>query len=193
MVGPSPGKQGSDRTENRVFYRLPSALSLRMACPSFFRMSLDAPQPLSVPGADLRIGLVAARFNPALVDALAARATATLTAAGVPPALIEVIRVPGSHEVPWAAQRLAATGRFHAIIALGVLIAGDTNHHEMVGDAVAHALMRVSLDTRVPVINGVIVVNNRAQAEARVTGAHDRGAEFAAAALEMAALHKSLS
>jgi 6,7-dimethyl-8-ribityllumazine synthase len=164
-----------------------------MACLSFFRMSLDAPQPLSVPGAGLRFGLVAARFNPALVDALAARATATLGAAGVPPASIEIIRVPGSHEVPWAAQRLAASGRFHAIIALGVLIAGDTNHHEMVGDAVAHALMRVSLDTRVPVINGVIVVNNREQAEARVTGTHDRGAEFAAAALEMAALHQTLS
>jgi 6,7-dimethyl-8-ribityllumazine synthase len=156
-------------------------------------MSLDAPQPLSGPGADLRFGLVAARFNPALVDALAARAAAALAAAGVPPASIELLRVPGSHEVPWAAQRLAASGRFDAVIALGVLIAGDTSHHEMVGDAVAHALIRVSLDTRVPVINGVIVVNNRAQAEARVTGAHDRGAEFAAAALEMAALHRSLS
>lgn len=193
MVWPAFEKQGSDRTENREFYRLPRPRLLRMAYRSFFRMSLDAPPPLSVPGDDLRIGLVAARFNSALVDALAARATATLTAAGVLPDSIEVIRVPGSHEVPWAAQRLAASGRFHAVIALGVLIAGDTNHHEMVGDAVAHALIRISLDTRVPVINGVIVVNNRAQAEARVTGTHDRGAEFAAAALEMAALHQCLS
>lgn len=156
-------------------------------------MSLDAPTPLSIAGADLRIGIVAARFNATLVDALVQRAQARLIAAGVPAETIELVRVPGSHEVPWAAQRLAATGRFNAVISLGVLIAGDTNHHEMVGDAVAHALMRVSLDTGVPVINGVIVVNNLAQAEARTTGAIDRGAEFAAAALEMAALAKTLS
>lgn len=156
-------------------------------------MSLDAPTPLSLSGADFRIGIVAARFNAVLVDALVKRAAAKLLAAGVPAAAIETIRVPGSHEVPWGAQQLAASGRFHAVVTLGVLIAGDTNHHEMVGDAVAAALMRVSLDTRVPVINGVIVVNNLAQAEARTTGSIDRGAEFAAAALEMAALKKQLS
>jgi 6,7-dimethyl-8-ribityllumazine synthase len=160
----------------------------------FFLMSLDAPKPLSVSGADaFRVGIVAARFNATLVDALVNRAAATLIAAGVPAGAIETVRVPGSHEVPWAVQRLAAAGRFDAVIALGVLIAGDTNHHEMVGDAVAAALMRVSLDTRVPVINGVVVVNTREQAEVRTVGKYDRGSEFAAAALEMASLHKTLS
>lgn len=156
-------------------------------------MSLDAPKPLSVSGAGCRIGIVAARFNSALVDALIDRAQAWLAAAGAPVAPADTVRVPGSHEVPWAAQHLAASGRFDAVIALGVLIAGDTNHHEMVGDAVAHALMRVSLDTRVPVINGVIVVNTLAQAEARTTGSINRGTEFAVAALEMATLKKTLS
>jgi len=156
-------------------------------------MSLDAPSPLSVSGADFRIGIVAARFNSALVDALVERAQARLVAAGVPSAAIELVRVPGSHETPWAVQQLAITGRFDAVIALGVLIAGDTNHHEMVGDAVAAALMRVSLDARIPVINGVIVVNNLAQAEARTTGSINRGTEFAAAALEMAALKKQFT
>jgi 6,7-dimethyl-8-ribityllumazine synthase len=156
-------------------------------------MSLDAPTPLSTSGADFRIGIVAARFNGVLVDALVDRASAWLHAAGVPASAIETVRVPGSHEVPWAAQQLIAFGRFDAVIGLGVLIAGDTNHHEMVGDAVAQALMRVSLDTRVPVINGVIVVNNLAQAEARTTGSINRGAEFAAAALEMATLRKTFS
>lgn len=156
-------------------------------------MSLDAPVPLSVSGAEFRIGIVAARFNARLVDALVERGCARLLAAGVPTAAMEIIRVPGSHEVPWAAQRLARAGCWDAVIALGVLIAGDTNHHEMVGDAVAHALQRVTLDTGVPVINGVIVVNTLAQAEARTVGAHDRGAEFAAAALEMAALRKTFS
>ena len=157
-------------------------------------MSHDAPTPLSISCiAALRVGIVAARFNPTLVDALVHRATLKLTEAGLKSDAIEVVRVPGSHEVPWAAQELAATGRFQAVIALGVLIAGDTNHHEMVGDAVANALLRISLQTRVPVINGVIVVNTRAQAEARTTGEIDRGSEFASAALEMAALKQSLS
>lgn len=156
-------------------------------------MSLDAPTPLSVSGAGYRIGIVAARFNGKLVDALAGRAGAWLVANEVPAAAVETVRVPGSHEVPWAAQQLAASGRFDAVIGLGVLIAGDTNHHEMVGDAVAAALMRVSLDTGVPVINGVIVVNTLAQAEARATGEINRGAEFAAAALEMAALKKQFT
>jgi 6,7-dimethyl-8-ribityllumazine synthase len=156
-------------------------------------MSLDAPTPLSVSGADVRIGIVAARFNSVLVDALVGRASEYLLAKGVSASAIEIVRVPGSHEVPWAAQQLAASGRFDVVIALGVLIAGDTNHHEMVGDAVAHALMRVSLDTRIPVINGVIVVNTLAQAEARTTGSINRGTEFAAAALEMAALKKNFS
>jgi len=156
-------------------------------------MSLDAPKPLSVSGADFRIGIVAARFNSALVDALITSAQGWLTSTGVPVDAIEIVRVPGSHEVPWAAQQLAETGRFDAVITLGVLIAGDTNHHEMVGDAVAHALMRVTLDTRVPVINGVIVVNTLAQAEARASGSINRGKEFAVAALEMAALKKQFS
>jgi len=156
-------------------------------------MSLDAPSPLTVSGADFRIGIVASRFNAGLVDALVSRAQARLVSAGVPAAAIQTVRVPGAHEIPWAAQQLAAGGRFDAVITLGVLIAGDTNHHEMVGDAVAAALMRVSLDTHIPVINGVIVVNNMAQAEARTTGSMDRGTEFANAALEMAALKKSLS
>ncbi len=156
-------------------------------------MSLDAPTPLSVSGADCRIGIVAARFNSVLVDALVDRARDYLIGKNTPASSIEVVRVPGSHEVPWAAQQLVASNRFDAVIALGVLIAGDTNHHEMVGDAVAQALMRVSLDTRVPVINGVIVVNTLAQAEARTTGSINRGTEFAAAALEMAALKKTLS
>lgn len=157
-------------------------------------MSLDAPKPLSVSSAsECRIGIVAARFNTALVDALVDRATAYLVSVGIPAATVEVVRVPGSYETPWVAQQLAASGRFDAVIALGVLIAGDTNHHEMVGDAVAAALLRVSLDTQIPVINGVIVVNNLAQAEARTTGSINRGTEFAVAAVEMAVLKKTFS
>jgi 6,7-dimethyl-8-ribityllumazine synthase len=78
------------------------------------------------------------------------------------------------------------------VICLGVLIGGDTSHHEMVGQSVSHALQRVALDAHTPVINGVIVADTRAQAAARCVGKINRGAEFAAAALEMAALTRKL-
>ncbi len=156
-------------------------------------MSLSAPLPLSVNGAGLRIGIVAARFNPSLVDGLLARTLESLLSAGVSKTEIGVVRVPGSHEVPWAAQALAIGDKYDCVIGLGVLIAGDTNHHEMVGAAVSEALLQVALETRVPVINGVLVVNSPAQAEERCTGKINRGAEFAAAALEMAVLKGKLS
>ena len=155
-------------------------------------MSLAAPSEVVVNGAALRVGVVAARFNADLVDALLARVLAKLRAAGVKEKRIAVVRVPGSHEVPWAAAELAH-GRRDVVIGLGVLIGGDTSHHEMVGNSVSQALQNVALATRTPVINGVIVANTRAQAEARCVGKIDRGAEFAAAALEMAVLKKDFS
>ena len=149
-------------------------------------MSLAKPSLISVHGAGLRIGIIAARFNETLVDALLARVHARLTAAGVKEENISVVRVPGSHEVPWAVQALTR-GR-DCVIGLGVLIGGDTNHHEMVGESVSHALQQVSRTTGVPIINGVIVANTLAQARVRCAGRINRGAEFAQAALEMAAL-----
>ena len=155
-------------------------------------MSLHAPSTRTLDGTKLRFGVAAARFNEELVDALLGRLTAELAAAGVRPKALTVVRVPGSHEVPWAAGRLAASRRFDCVVALGVLIGGDTNHHEMVGQSVSHALQRVALDTGVPVINGVIVTDTPAQARARCAGRINRGAEFARAALEMAALRRRI-
>jgi 6,7-dimethyl-8-ribityllumazine synthase len=156
-------------------------------------MSLDSPQSRSMDGSAFRIGVAAARFNEALVDGLLARVVARLVASNVKETNIAIVRVPGSHEVPWAAQALARGKKLDCVIGLGVLIAGDTNHHEMVGESVSHALQRIAIETRVPVINGVIVVNSLAQAKARCTGRINRGAEFAAAALEMAALRRTFS
>ena len=155
-------------------------------------MSLHSPSALRLSGAKYRLAVVAARFNEQLVDGLLARLTATLQAAGVKSTRIELVRVPGSHEVPWAVGQLAGTGRFDCVIALGVLIGGDTNHHEMVGQSVSHALQQISLTAKTPVINGVIVTANLAQARVRCTGRINRGAEFAHAALEMAALARTL-
>lgn len=154
-------------------------------------MSLDSPKSPSVHGAAFSFGIVAARYNPALVDALLHTVFEGLTAAGVKEKRIRIIRVPGSHEVPWATQALAA-GKCDGVIALGVLVGGDTNHHEMVGTSVSHALQQVALATRTPVINGVIVADNLKQAEARCLGPINRGGEFARAALEMAVLHRAL-
>ena len=156
-------------------------------------MSLAAPADTSVDGSAFRVGIVAARFNSDLTDALLARVVERLRAAGVKERAIALVRVPGSHEVPWAVGELARGLRRDVVIALGVLIGGDTSHHEMVGQSVSHAFQRVALATRTPVINGVIVANTRAQAEARCRGTINRGAEFAAAALEMAALKRKLS
>ncbi|MFZ5495925.1 MAG: 6,7-dimethyl-8-ribityllumazine synthase [Verrucomicrobiota bacterium] len=155
-------------------------------------MSLHSPSAHPVDGTKLRFGLVAARFNEELVAALLSRLVLGLKGAGVKGQNLTLLRVPGSHEVPWAAARLAAAGKCDCVVALGVLIGGDTNHHELVGQSVAHALQRVALDTGVPVINGVIVTDNLAQARARCTGRINRGAEFARAALAMAALKRRL-
>ncbi len=155
-------------------------------------MSLNAPTSQDLDGSKRRFGIVAARFNQELVDSLLARLERALAAAGVKPTSIRVERVPGSHEVPWAVARLAARRRYDCIIALGVLIGGDTNHHEMVGQSVSHALQRVAVESGTPVINGVIVADTPAQARARCTGRIDRGTEFARAALEMAALKRRL-
>lgn len=156
-------------------------------------MSLAAPISAPVNGSILRVGVVAARFNTDLVDALLERVLAALRAAGVREKAITVVRVPGSHEVPWAVRALARNASRDVVLGLGVLIGGDTSHHEMVGQSVSHALQHVALTTRTPVINGVIVANTRAQAEARCRGKINRGGEFAAAALEMAALKRKIS
>jgi 6,7-dimethyl-8-ribityllumazine synthase len=156
-------------------------------------MSLAAPGKPSIDGSDLRVGVVAARFNEKLIDGLLKRALEGLLASGVKESAITVLRVPGSHEVPWAAQALAVPARCDVVICLGVLIGGDTSHHEMVGQSVSHALMRVALDSRVPVINGVIVANTLAQARERCIGKINRGVEFAHAGLAMAALKRKVS
>jgi 6,7-dimethyl-8-ribityllumazine synthase len=153
-------------------------------------MSLSAPKPARIDGAPFGVGIVAARFNETMVDALLERVLAELHAAGVKAPRVKVLRVPGSHEVPVAALWLARAAEYDVVIGLGVLIGGDTNHHEMVGQSVSHALQDVALSSGTPVINGVIVANTQAQAEARTTGSINRGAEFARAALEMAALYQ---
>ncbi|TAN08413.1 MAG: 6,7-dimethyl-8-ribityllumazine synthase [Rhodanobacteraceae bacterium] len=140
----------------------------------------------SPPGA--RYAVIASRWNGAIVDTLVAGARDAFAAHGVTGAL-DVLRVPGAWELPVLARRLAAGGGYAAIVALGCVIRGQTRHYEHVADQCAAGLMRVALDTGVPVMNGVLAVEHEADARARAGGARgNKGADVALAAIEIAAL-----
>lgn len=156
-------------------------------------MSVHPPARESVRATDFRIAIVAARFNGELVEALLGRVRRALASAGVRDARVTVARVPGSGELPVAARLLVSRRRPDAVIALGVVIRGATRHYEILATTAASALQQVALASGVPVINGVIVAESAAQARARCGGRIDRGAEFAQAAVDMAALRRSLA
>ncbi len=156
-------------------------------------MSGDSPIPVPVDASGFRIAIAAARFNEGLVVSLLERVLSGLAAAGVKDRNITVVRVPGSNELPVAARLLIDGKKPDAVIALGVIIRGATMHFELIANAATNGLMEVSLAARVPVINGVIVAENAAQAKARCSSRIDRGTEFADAAIAMVALRRSLS
>ena len=145
-----------------------------------------------LPGA--RYAILASRWNPRITDALVAGAQRALADHGVAESDIHLVRVPGAWELPTAAAALAATGCYHAVVALGCVIRGETRHYEQVADECAHGLMRVSLDHSLPVANGVLAVESHAHAEARAGGMHgNKGEEAALVALEMAHLMQQLA
>lgn len=153
-------------------------------------MSLDQPKPEDIDGSPYTFGVVAARFNQRYVDGLLSRARETLESAGAKTGNIHAVRVPGSNEVPYALSLMAREGRFHALIGLGLVLAGETNHHDVIGYETAGVMHTISLQFNLPVINGIVVVNSEEQAEARCLGSLNRGGEFAQAALEMARIRE---
>lgn len=155
-------------------------------------MSNDRPEASTIAGEGLRFAIVAARYNKTYVDALLENARHVLEEAGVLNDDIEVVRVPGALEIPYVASMMGATGDFDCVIALGVVIEGDTNHHDVIARSTADAFQRIAERTETPVINGVIDVHNAKQAEERCVGSMNRGAEFAHTALEMADLKVQL-
>jgi 6,7-dimethyl-8-ribityllumazine synthase len=145
----------------------------------------------SPPGA--RYAVIASRWNGEIVDALIDGARRAFAERGVADATLEVLRVPGAWELPLLASRLAVSGKYHAIVALGCVVRGETRHYEHVADECARGLMRVALDSGVPVLNGVLAVEDEADAWARAGGARgNKGADVAVAAIEMAVLMKDL-
>ena len=142
------------------------------------------------PAEGRRFAVVAARWNEALVKRLVDAALDTLRRQGARDEDVALTWVPGSLELPVAASWAARSGRFDAVIALGVVIRGETEHFRLVAEGAAQGLQRVALDTGVPVLNGVLAVHDASQAEARAGGTHgNTGAQVALAATAMAELH----
>jgi 6,7-dimethyl-8-ribityllumazine synthase len=140
-----------------------------------------------------RVAIVAARFNDAIVSGLLKAAVATWTKRGGEEQSLMIARVPGAFELPVAARRLARSGRFEAIVALGCVIRGDTPHFEYVAGECARGLQQTACDTGVPIAFGVLTVENLEQAQARAgVDAMNKGAEAMDSALEMAHLMSRL-
>ena len=141
-------------------------------------------------GRGLRVGIVVARFNQEIGEGMLASCTAALAKLGVGTDDIKVVSVPGALEAPLALQRMANSGRFDALIALGAVIRGETYHFEIVSDNSASGIMNVQLDTGIPIANGILTTENEGQAHARVA---EKGADCAAVAVEMANLLKKFA
>jgi 6,7-dimethyl-8-ribityllumazine synthase len=139
--------------------------------------------------AGLRVGIVMSRFNSTVGEGLLSSCTATLRKHGLAPSNMLIVTVPGALEAPLALQKMAQSGRYDALIALGAVIRGETYHFEIVSNEMASGITTVQLDTGVPIANGILTTENDDQAAARMM---EKGADCAIAAIEMANLLKKL-
>lgn len=141
----------------------------------------------------LRFALLASRFNDFISDRLLDGALDTLTRSGATDGDIEVVKVPGSFEMPVVAKALAESGKYDAVICLGCIIRGGTPHFDYVASEAAKGIAKVSLDTGLPVSFGVITADNIEQAIERAgTKSGNKGRDAALSAIEMANLLKAV-
>jgi 6,7-dimethyl-8-ribityllumazine synthase len=140
-------------------------------------------------GKRLSIGIVQARFNESITDALALACKSELVRLGVEPGSIEHVLVPGALEIPLALQALAEKGGYDALVALGCVIRGETYHFELVANESAAGVTRIALDYQLPVANVILTTENLEQAVARQT---DKGVDAARVVVEMANLLERL-
>jgi 6,7-dimethyl-8-ribityllumazine synthase len=144
--------------------------------------------------AGLRFALVVSKYNDFVTDRLQAGALAALADAGVLATDITVVRVPGSFEIPLAAQHAAESGRHDAVVCLGCLIRGETPHFDYISSAVSHGLTAAAAATGVPMAFGVLTVNSVEEALARAgDGSSNKGHEAAVAAIQMAGIVAQLT
>jgi 6,7-dimethyl-8-ribityllumazine synthase len=150
-------------------------------------MSNIAPQRLRHPSTARRtFAIVASQYNPEYVQALVDAVRQELDALS-PKSIVSLVVVPGAFEIPVVLQEVAAKGGVDVIIALGVIIKGETDHADLIGRAITDSLQNIALRFRIPVIHEVLLVENEAQAKARTMGeAHNRGTEAAQAAVQVA-------
>ena len=141
-----------------------------------------------------RVAVVVSRYNAAVTERMLEGAARTLAAAGLDRWRLDVARVPGAFELPFAADRLAATGEYAAVICLGAIIRGETTHDQHIAAAVAGGIEQVARSRGIPVLFGVLTCQSieqavaRAGGDARVAAHSNKGEECAAAAIEMIAL-----
>jgi len=134
--------------------------------------------------------IVASRYNGEYVDAMVHAAKVELDNAK---AKLRIVRVPGAFEIPAVTARLAASGRYSAIICFGVIFQGETSHAQHIGSGITHALAQIQVLQKVPVIHAVFVFDKIKHAKVRCLGAkHNRGTEAAHTALDMARVMASV-
>lgn len=156
------------------------------------------PGVVELDGSGMTLAVACARWNRVITDRLLEGFVQRATTLGVDADAIDVAWVPGAYELPLTASALARTGRYDAVVAIGAVIRGDTPHFDFVAGGVADGLMRVQLDTGVPVVFGVLTTENRRQALVRsavrgdVVG-DDKGAESADVAIEMVTVLRSIN
>ena len=130
---------------------------------------------------DARVCIVAAEFNSQYIEPLLNNTLRGLKRCGVDEANIDVVDVPGSFELPFACRKAALSGQYDAVIAIGVIIRGETFHFELVASQAAEGITRINLEAPTPVIFGVLACDTSVQVEARL----ELGYEFAKAAVKM--------
>ncbi len=136
-----------------------------------------------------RFAIIASRWNARITEALLEGARKAMADHGVDEAAVDVFRVPGAWELPLLAARLASTGGYAGIVALGCVVRGDTRHFEHVADGCSEGLMDVAMEFGLPVANGVLAVEQVEDAEARAGGSHgNKGEEAAMVVIEMSDL-----
>ena len=141
-----------------------------------------------------RFAVIVSRFNETVTGSLRDAALAALKEAGAADGNVHLFSVPGAYEIPQAARAAAETGRFDAVVCLGCVIRGETPHFDYIASAVAHGITNAAGETGVPMAFGVLTTDTLEQAAARSgPGPDNKGREAAAAAIEMAALYKTLT
>ena len=145
---------------------------------------------INLDGRHLRIGIVQSRFNEPVVSGLLSACVAELQKYGVDPEAIDHVSVPGALEIPVVLQTMAHTQKYDALIAIGAVIRGETYHFELVSNESCRGVMEVTLETGVPIANGILTVNTDEQALARTI---EKGADCARVAIEMALTLKAIN